>query len=209
MKRILREKFFNRPTLIVAKELLGKYLVRKVNGREICGMITEIEAYDGFHDKASHASRGKTERNKIMFGPAGHWYIYFTYGMHWILNIITREEGYPAAVLIRGVLLKEGPAPLEAGRPEAAVAVPLAGRPLTGPARVTKYFKIDNKLNGEKANKASPFGKLRAGGLWIEDRGIKIPRSKIKRSPRIGVHYAGPVWAGKLHRFYIKQKDAY
>ncbi|MDO8556840.1 MAG: DNA-3-methyladenine glycosylase [Candidatus Jorgensenbacteria bacterium] len=184
MRKVLGEQFFNRPTLTVAKELLGKYIVRKVNGREICGMITETEAYDGFHDKASHASRGETERNKIMFGPAGYWYIYFTYGMHWILNIVTREKGYPAAVLIRGTDI------------------------VSGPARLTKYFKIDKKLNGVEA---SPFGgfskltvnKLRVNGLWVEDRGVKISQSHIKRAPRIGVSYASD-WAKKRYRFYIK-----
>src|SRR3989344_5697076 len=131
MKKILGEQFFERSTLAVAKELLGKYLVRRVRGKEVSGMITETEAYDGFHDKASHASRGKTPRNAPMFGPAGCWYVYFTYGMHWMLNIVTREKGYPAAVLIRGV------------------------GDISGPARVTKRLKIDKKLNGMSASRRS------------------------------------------------------
>ncbi len=145
-----------------------------MNGKIIARMITDVEAYDGFRDRASHASRGKTKRNFPMFGEAGRWYVYFTYGMHWMLNIVTREEGYPAAVLIRGV---EG---------------------TNGPARVTKYFHIDKKLNGKGADKSS--------GLWIEDRGIKSAswRKKIRRSPRIGVDYAGPVWAKKRYRFFIR-----
>lgn len=134
-------------------------------------MITEVEAYDGPHDKASHASRGLTPRTKIMFGPAGYWYAYFTYGMHWLANIVTGREGYPAAVLIRGV------------------------ESITGPARVAKYFKIGKPQNGKPATHNA--------GLWIEDRGVKIPPAHVRRAARIGVVYAGPVWAKKRYRFSI------
>lgn len=133
-------------------------------------MITEVEAYDGFEDKASHASRGKTDRNQVMFGEAGRFYVYFTYGMHWLLNIVTGKENYPAAVLIRGV---EG---------------------VSGPARLTKKLKIGKRFNGLKA--------VPKNGLWFEDRGVKIESSRIKRTPRVGVDYAGK-WAGKLYRFLI------
>ena len=101
--KVLNKNFFNRPTLIVAKDLLGKYLIRRLNGKIKRFMITEVEAYDGFKDKASHASRGKTVRNAPMFGEAGVWYVYFTYGMHYMLNIVTGKKDYPAAILIRGV----------------------------------------------------------------------------------------------------------
>lgn len=125
MQRALPVEFFDRHTVLVAKELLGKYLVRKIGRRKISGMITEVEAYVGPHDKASHASRGKTARNQIMFGPAGHWYVYFTYGMHWMLNAVTEREEYPAAVLIRSVDL------------------------VSGPGRLTRFFHIDKMLNGK------------------------------------------------------------
>ena len=92
----MNKEFFDRPALEVAPDLLGKFLVRKGNGKEIALMITDVEAYDGLKDKASHASVGQTERNKAMFGPAGHWYVYFTYGMHWMLNAVTGPMGYPA-----------------------------------------------------------------------------------------------------------------
>ncbi|MEK7626804.1 MAG: DNA-3-methyladenine glycosylase, partial [Patescibacteria group bacterium] len=164
---------FERPTLAVTKNLLGKYIVRKWRGKIISAMITEVEAYDGLKDKASHASRGITLRNKIMFGPAGCWYVYFTYGMHWMLNIVTGKEGYPAAVLIRG--LEE----------------------INGPARVTKFLHIDKKLNGKKADKRS--------GLWIEESKTLRVRPRIKKSPRIGVDYAGPIWSKKHYRFYIEK----
>ncbi len=127
--KISDRKFFNRPVLIVAKNLLGKFLVCRRGGKNISLMITEVEAYDGPKDKASHASRGKTERNKIMFGEAGNWYVYFTYGMHWMANIVTGPENYPAAVLIRGT------------------------DKISGPGRITKYLKIDKKFNGKSANK--------------------------------------------------------
>ncbi len=137
-------------------------------------MITETEAYDGFKDKASHASRGKTARNAPMFGPAGVWYVYFTYGMHWMLNIVCGKKDYPSAVLIRG-----------------------AGD-IQGPARLTKFLKVAEKFNGEKAAAKT--------GLWIEDGGMKIKPRQIKRTPRIGVAYAGIYWAKKPLRFLLDKK---
>lgn len=116
---------------MVAKELLGKYLVRRYGARNIPLMITEVEAYVGSEDKACHASCGKTERNKIMFEGGGRWYVYFTYGMHWMLNIVTGPKNYPAAVLIRGT------------------------DKVAGPGRLTKYLKIDRSFNGSLADKKS------------------------------------------------------
>src|SRR3954469_11003653 len=104
MKKVLSNTFFDRDTATVAQELLGTFLVRKIGRKEIAAMITETEAYDGPHDLASHASKGKTQRTEIMFGHPGNFYIYLVYGMHEMLNIVTREHGYPAAVLIRGIV---------------------------------------------------------------------------------------------------------
>src|SRR3989338_643931 len=101
MRRILNQVFFNRPTLKVAEELLGTVIVRRIGSREIALPITEVEAYDWPRDRASHASRGKTERNAPMFGDAGFWYVYLVYGMHWMLNIVIGFRDYPAAILIR------------------------------------------------------------------------------------------------------------
>ncbi|MFC1625326.1 DNA-3-methyladenine glycosylase [Patescibacteria group bacterium] len=170
MKKALNQEFFNRPVLEVAPELLGKFLTRKNNGKETALMITDIEAYDGLKDRASHCRCGQTERNKIMFGEAGHWYVYFTYGIHWMLNAVTGPAGYPAAVLIRGT------------------------EEIYGPARITKFLKVNKKLNG--------FSIERKSGLWIEDRGIKIAPDSIERCKRVGVDYAGQ-WADKLYRFKI------
>ncbi|MFH0890974.1 MAG: DNA-3-methyladenine glycosylase [Candidatus Liptonbacteria bacterium] len=168
---ILDRNFFNRPTEAVARELLGKYLVRRIGDRVIAAMITETEAYDGFKDKGSHAYRGKTKRNQLMFGPAGNWYVYFTYGRHWMLNIVTREKDYPGAVLIRGV----------------------AG--VSGPGRVAKFFQIDGGISGLRASPA-----LR---LWLENRGMRVPPGRIKRSARIGIDYAGPYWSKRKWRFLL------
>jgi len=137
-------------------------------------MITEVEAYDGLKDKASHAHYGQTARNTIMFGEAGYWYVYVVYGMHYMLNVVTGEKEYPAAVLIRGVA------------------------DISGPGRVTKQLSINMRQNKEKVELKS--------GLWIEDRGVKVHKKDIKKTPRIGVEYAGPVWSKKLYRFVLKEK---
>ncbi len=178
--------FFDRTTLMVARDLLGKILVRQTHHKRFEVMITQVEAYDGHYDKASHAHRGKTERNKIMFGEAGYWYIYFVYGMHWMLNIVTGPENYPAAILIRGGIIKHTTDNLK------LITV------VNGPARLTKFLKINNKINGLPAGKKS--------GLWIEDRGIKIKNKEIKCTKRIGVDYAGE-WAHKLYNFSITDKN--
>lgn len=102
MKKLKRD-FYDRDTLIVAKELIGKILVRKYNGKKIMSRITETEAYKGEFDKASHSYNGITSRNQAMFGPAGFTYVYFIYGMYYCLNIVTEHEGSGSAVLIRGV----------------------------------------------------------------------------------------------------------
>ena len=102
MTQILRPEFFDKPTIQVAQEILGKYLVCKINGQTISLKITEVEAYDGQHDLASHASKGKTKRNEAMFGPPGHFYVYLIYGMYWMLNTVTGPPGYPAAIQLCG-----------------------------------------------------------------------------------------------------------
>lgn len=126
MARVLGKAFFDRPTLDVARDLLGKQLCRRLDsGKIIRARICETEAYDGFEDRASHASRGATTRNVVMFGAPGRAYIYLCYGVHWLLNITTCEKGYPAAVLIRGV---EG---------------------VEGPGRLTKHFQITSSFNDQ------------------------------------------------------------
>jgi len=208
IKKALDRKFFERDTVTVARELLGKFLVRRRGKKEIAGMIIETEAYDGPHDRGSHASRGRTERNKVMFGPAGRWYPYFTYGMHWMINVVTREEGYPAAVLIRGVAIEtahgRGCSPAggadRRGRRQKEIAV------IGGSATLTKYFKIDRKFYGKPVAKKT--------GLWIEGGGARMrkkspyarcpERRQIASGPRVGIEYAGPYWKRRKWRFYMR-----
>src|SRR5690606_13775493 len=99
----LSPKFFERNATVVARELLGTTLVRKARRKIFPARIVEVEAYEGFEDKASHASRGQTLLNGVMFGPAGVWYVYLCYGVHWMLNIVCAPPEHPAGVLIRGV----------------------------------------------------------------------------------------------------------
>src|SRR3989338_2934287 len=106
LRKVLTAPFFNKPTLQVAPKLLGKSLVRKMGKREITGIITEVEAYVGPQDHASHAFRGRTSRSEVMFGKPGIWYVYLIYGMHHCLNIVADREGYPAAILIRSVAFR-------------------------------------------------------------------------------------------------------
>lgn len=167
----LKRNFFNRDTLIVAQELLGKYLVRKIGGKITRSKITETEAYCGPADLACHASKGLTPRTKVMFGPPGHAYVYLIYGMYHCLNIVTEKEGYPAAVLIRGVEL-DG---------------------LNGPGKLCRGLKIDKRLNEADICLSKE--------LWTEE-GENISYSKIKKSKRIGVDYAGK-WKDKLWRFSL------
>ena len=171
MRKILDKNFFEKSTLKIAENLLGKYLVSKIGRKEIALKINEVEAYDGFEDKASHAHKGKTERNKIMFGEAGNWYVYLVYGIHNMLNIVTGEKDYPAAILIRGV------------------------GDMNGPGKLTKFLKINKELNGKNASLETR--------LWFEDRGEVVNKKKIKRTSRIGVDYAGPIWAKKNYRFIL------
>ena len=113
---ILDRKFYKRNTLQVARALLGKKLVRQINGLELSGMIVETEAYCGEADSACHAHRGKTPRNAVMFGEPGHAYVYFTYGMHYMLNLVTEAKDNPCAVLIRSVVPHAGIEEMEARR---------------------------------------------------------------------------------------------
>ncbi|MFH1670788.1 MAG: DNA-3-methyladenine glycosylase [Patescibacteria group bacterium] len=183
---VLPVSFFGRPALTVARDLLGKELVRKTEAGLLSGMITEVEAYIGPQDKACHAHKGLTPRTEVMFGPPGHWYVYFVYGMYWMLNIVTGEEGYPAAVLIRGITINKTEGIKEIKETEDYV--------LSGPGKLTRKMQVDRKLNGMRADESS--------GLWIEDRGLKVSSSKIIRTPRIGVSYAKE-WAHKPYRFVL------
>jgi len=142
MKVILR-RFYERDVVDVARDLLGKLLVREVEGKRLVGRIVEVEAYRGRDDPASHAYRGRTKRNEVMFGKPGLAYIYLAYGVNWCLNITSEPEGEPAAVLIRAVEPLEGIEEMMANRQVSNL------KNLTnGPGKLTKAFKIDGSLNG-------------------------------------------------------------
>ena len=173
----LGKKFFNRNSVIVAKELLGKFLVRKIGKKIIALPITETEAYGGpVRDLASHASRGRTPRNFPMFGPPGRFYVYFTYGMHWMLNVVTKFDKHPSAVLIRG-----------------------AGG-INGPARLTKFLKVNRKFNDRPVSRQTGLWIASSPKSYILH-----PKSSVRSAYRIGVAYAGPVWSKKKWRFYIEK----
>ena len=178
----LPREFYERPTLKVAKDLLGKVLIKQTPNEIIQTKIMDVEAYVGPNDKACHASKGRTTRTEIMFGPAGFTYVYLIYGMYHCLNIVTEREDYPAAILIRGleILVKENP-----------TASPTR---IDGPGRVCRFLEVDRTHNGLDATLGT--------ALWIEDQGLAISRKQIQAQPRIGVDYAEE-WAKKLWRFCL------
>ena len=161
----LGREFFEQKTLKAAKNLLGKTLCARKDGKILKGIIIETEAYCGEDDLACHASKGRTKRTETLYKKAGTVYAYLIYGMHYCLNIVTEKENYPSAVLIRGVSVTENG--------ETKI--------ISGPGRVCRYFGVDKTFNG-----LDVFGK----DIWIEDNGFKISPSQILKSKRIGVDYA-------------------
>ncbi|HTY91045.1 MAG TPA: DNA-3-methyladenine glycosylase [Methanocella sp.] len=189
MSAVLPRDFYGRDTLEVAKELLGKVLVRETPAGRMSVRIVETEAYCGPHDKACHASRGMTGRNRVMFGEPGHAYVYFIYGMYYCLNAVTERDGYPAAVLVRAGEPLEGLDAMRALRKKAKKIGDLA----SGPGRLCMALGIDRALNGADLCKRGP--------LYVEDgdgEGFDIVSCK-----RVGVDYAGE-YKDKPWRFYVK-----
>jgi DNA-3-methyladenine glycosylase len=171
--------FYDRPTLVVAEELIGKVLVHELRGRRTAGIIVEAEAYIGEDDPACHAAAGPTPRNAPLYGPPGRAYVYFNYGMHYLVNAVTEPEGSPAAVLIRALDPLEGLDLMSRRRgPAARAAVdPLRHQRLCrGPGNLTAALGITQAQNRAR---------LDDGPLTIEDHGIRPPG--IGRSPRIGI----------------------
>jgi len=184
----LPTSFYNRPTLTVARELLGSRLVRILNGVRLVGFISETEAYIGEDDLACHAKAGLTPRTAPMFGPPGHAYIYFTYGNHWMLNAVTEKEGFPAAVLIRAIQPIEGIEVMMERR---------GGRDTLGPGKLTQALgitKSENNVNLTEANSS----------LWIE-AGKFIPNNSVTISPRVGLNKTPEPWLSKPWRFLVRE----
>ena len=175
---VLGPEFFDRDTMAVARDLLGKVLVREVDGKRLWGRLVEVEAYLGPDDLAAHSSGGRrSPRNEVMYGPPGHAYVYFTYGMHHCLNFVTRPEGIPQAVLVRA--LEPGPGVGRCG----------------GPGLVCRAFGIDRNLNGVA---------LIPPGLYVVDD--KAAPRRVYATPRIGIGDQGD-WTDRPMRFCLDSPD--
>ncbi|MEK9133272.1 MAG: DNA-3-methyladenine glycosylase [Pseudomonadota bacterium] len=174
--RKLPRAFYDRDTIAVARDLLGKYLVHTVRGVVRVGRIVEVEAYLGPHDLAAHSARGLTERTKVMFGPPGHAYVYMIYGMYFCMNVVTEREGHASAVLLRAV-----------------EPVTNIEERTQGPGLLCRAMRIDRRLNGHD---------LISKNFYIAAPTQSEPVVIVKR-PRVGVDYAGH-WARRHLRFYIK-----
>jgi DNA-3-methyladenine glycosylase len=183
---ILTREFYTRSTVLVARELLGRQLVRVLNGNRVGGIITETEAYVGEEDQGCHARAGRTPRTSIMYGPAGFAYVYFTYGMHWMLNAVTEVEGFPAAVLIRAIHPKDGKEIILSNR---------KGKGTDGPAKLTQALDIRRDLNHCDLCTSS-------GGLWVEF-GQPIPDEFVTIGTRVGLNNVPEPWFSKPWRFRI------
>jgi DNA-3-methyladenine glycosylase len=147
-------------------------------------MITEVEAYKGPRDRASHAFGGRrTARVEPLYGDGGTTYVYLVYGIHWLLNFSTAGAGCPEGVLIRGLLVAEG----------------TQQRLISGPGRVSSYLRVDRRLDRIDAA-TSPH-------LWLEDRGVRVSAKRIATGPRVGIDYAGAYWAARRWRFWIDSPD--
>lgn len=176
LDRKLPRSFYDRDTILVARELLGKHLVHVAGGIERIGRIVETEAYLGPHDLAAHSARGRTRRTEVMFGPPGHAYVYFIYGMYYCMNVVTQPEGHASAVLLRAI------EPLQN----------VAGRSC-GPGLLCKAMHVDKLLNAHD---------LLSDDFFIAAP-PRPERFVIAKGPRIGVDYARH-WAKRHLRFYVK-----
>jgi DNA-3-methyladenine glycosylase len=190
VNQILSREFYNRPTLTVARELLGAVLVRVENGVRVAGKITETEAYLGESDLACHARAGITPRTQIMYGEPGRVYVYFNYGMHWMLNAVTETEGFPAAVLIRAIQPIEGIAIIASRRGKQPRA-----KWTDGPAKLAQALNIDKSFNGVDLCSQK-------NNLWIE-AGETIAEERVVMGPRVGLYSVPEPWKSKPWRFLI------
>jgi DNA-3-methyladenine glycosylase len=193
---VIARDFYRRPALAVARDLLGCRLVRHLNGERLAGIILETEAYQGEEDLGCHASAGKTPRTSVMYGPPGHAYVYFTYGMHWLLNTVTDCEGTPAAVLIRAIQPVEGAALMAENRPYHAFQ-----RGWTdGPAKLAQALAINGDFN--RVDLCDP-----ASGLWIET-GEPMHAGAVEQTARIGLTTVPEPWKSLPWRFVLQEEGS-
>ena len=185
--------FFHRATLQVARELLGQRLVRIENEYRMAGIIIETEAYIGSEDLACHARSGRTKRTEVMWGPPGHAYVYFTYGIHWMLNFVTEDDGFPAAVLLRGLWPIEGLTRMKERRPN------VPDPELTnGPAKLCQAIGIDGTWNGYDMCKSEAT-------LFIEQMEI-IHDDVVTTGPRVGLNNVPEPWKSMPWRFEVDRQ---
>ena len=187
----LDRSFFDRPVLTVARELLGARLVRHLDGDRLAGTVVETEAYDGTEDLGCHARAGRTARNASMWGPPGHAYVYFTYGMHWLLNLVTGPADHPAAVLIRALVPEEGVAAM-AHRRNGRTGPQIAD----GPAKLCQALDIDRAQDGLDLC-------TREAQVWVE-RGAPILDRLVVTSPRVGLNSVPEPWRSIPWRFRVQ-----
>ncbi len=191
---ILPRSWYLRDAVPIARDLLGMRLVRLVDGQRLAGLIIEAEAYRGEEDLACHAHVGRTPRTEIMYGPPGRAYVYFTYGMHWMLNAVCCDIGYPAAVLIRAIMPLEGINTIAANRGGVA-----RSQWTNGPAKLTQALKINRALNGADLTSEDDT-------LWIEE-GIAIPNKWVSAGPRVGLSTVPEPWKSLPWRFLARLPD--
>lgn len=185
--RRLPRSFYARPTLAVARDLIGRYIVHRYSkSRILIGKIVEVEAYRAADDPASHAHRGKTPRNAVMFGPPGHLYVYFTYGMHFCANVVTERTGKAGAVLLRGIEPLKGMTWMKRQRGKLRNDIDLTN----GPAKFCQAFRLRRKENGID---------LLQNKIYIT-AGDPPARRAVGRSVRIGIRNGSE----KLWRFYLR-----
>lgn len=186
--QILTEEFFAGEVVDTARNLLGKRLVRQVDGKRVSGIILETEAYRGEEDLACHARSGLTARNSMLFGKPGRAYIYFVYGMHWLFNAVCGAEGFPAAVLVRALQPDEG-LEIISSRREGIKPADWCN----GPARLCKALDITGALNGAVLFDGE-------GSIKIEDA-HDVCDDKVRTTPRVGIQYAPEPWRSMPWRF--------
>lgn len=187
----LPRSFYRQDTVTVARSLLGCVLWRRLGRELLAARLVEVEAYLGANDSASHARRGlRSARNESMYLDGGHAYVYFTYGMHWCVNVVTQEADIAEAVLLRAAEPLRGIETMRERRPKARRDRDL----MNGPGKLCSAMAIDKSLDGE------PFdGKT----LWLAPRAIKVSDDDIAVSHRIGVENSGEA-AGWPLRFYLR-----
>ncbi len=184
----LERHFFDRNAVQVAKDLLGKRLVKLENGLRLAGIIVEAEAYRGEEDLACHAHVGYTPRTRVLYGPPGHAYVYFTYGNYWMLNFVAEREGFPAAVLIRGIVPTEGVERMATRRPGVAPK-----HWTDGPGKICLALAINKAQN--EADLCAPEAEL-----FVEE-GVKIPDECVTSGPRVGLNNTPEPWKSIAWRF--------